>query len=1031
MSTAFEVPCSEGQLVWCPADPTLGVGVVTRVEGQAVWVRFLRLQEERAYTTRRGDCAIARYSISAGERVRDSRGNERRVRGRVEEADDDGGLVIYELDNGAQVAEAELIPEIRDVGAKERLATLNLVHPEVVRARIQGLDLAAMGRLPGHSAIVGSRVEWLPHQIDVAVRATESEPARILLADEVGLGKTVEAALIYAALRQEGRANRVLVLAPDALCIQWLGELYRKVHELFVLLDDPRIEDAATDFPDLSPFDVYRRCVASIDKVSTDELLIEEVNAGEWDLVIVDEAHHLRWRPEGGGNPGYRLVESLAMRTRHLLLLTATPMALDPAEYHALLRLLDPARFDNPATFEQVRYRVSVIREVARCVEQAVSEGRPVGASVEKAALEVLSDDVADKRKVRDLVKADPDDDGRAAIAEEVLEALRHRHGLADYVVRNRRGPVGGLPQRFPETFALAPTRGQAILIEVGESVMLELASALPPGKMRTSMIGQMLRALWATPRALTEVLEPISPELVETLRPHIAKVTDAPLDADGLPTGDVRLRWLVEQLRALEARDKLLVFVESPVAVRALREALESVLAGDIAMFHRGLAPRDQDRQVAWFRDPAGPQVMLSTEAGGEGRNFQFCHRVVLYDLPWRPATIEQRIGRVDRVGQRNDVHVLVPHFKSGFEAAILKVMQQSIGVLDGTVGGIDPVLEYVSDQIADLILSRAGVDGWKQLFLATEELVTKARERIAEGVDPILDHTSFSPERVEVAMARIPEDLELLTEDFVERYADQGDVEIVAKGDMVAVEGAPSAATDQVREGGYVATFSRTVALDHEDIEFLSFGHPFVDGALEWARDAVEASAALAVCRGFEHDGSVFLWRFGLDLPEDVPESGAYFDEDAFTFAVDESGEQHPELEDLISGSDKPLDRMDSAPLQQAADRWRVLVEQNFEIAEELAQQAVISERTAALVRLETRLDERQRDVKRSHARELALLPEGGGARKEAIDRHVDDLVQLRREKKRLSQAIENATPRLVGAIAVRLMRAKEASA
>src|SRR6185295_14287827 len=118
-------------------------------------------------------------------------------------------------------------PDVRDIGAKERLASLSLGHPEAVRARVQGLSGSAIGARPGVAAILGSRVQWLPHQIDVATRAIERDPVRMLLADEVGLGKTVEAALIYAGLRQEGRAKRVLILTPEALCIQWLGEIYR------------------------------------------------------------------------------------------------------------------------------------------------------------------------------------------------------------------------------------------------------------------------------------------------------------------------------------------------------------------------------------------------------------------------------------------------------------------------------------------------------------------------------------------------------------------------------------------------------------------------------------------------------------------------------------------------------------------------------------------------------------------------------------------------------------------------------------
>ncbi|MEO0812015.1 MAG: SNF2-related protein, partial [Myxococcota bacterium] len=226
-------PRVSGQLVWSPADPSLGIGIVTDVDGPRVTVRFWRLQGERTYTTRSAEPTVVRYLIGRGEKVRDQDGEEQRVTEMV--GVNDEGLAEYRLEAGDVVIESELIPEIRDIGAKERLATLNLAHPEVVRARLQGLKLAELGKRPGHAAVLGSRVEWLPHQIDVASRAIGEDPVRLLLADEVGLGKTVEAALIYAGLREEGRAERVLILTPKALTIQWLGEIFRKSHELLVL----------------------------------------------------------------------------------------------------------------------------------------------------------------------------------------------------------------------------------------------------------------------------------------------------------------------------------------------------------------------------------------------------------------------------------------------------------------------------------------------------------------------------------------------------------------------------------------------------------------------------------------------------------------------------------------------------------------------------------------------------------------------------------------------------------------------------
>lgn len=1028
MSGRIQPPRAPGQLVWSPADPSLGVGLVTGVAGTAVRVRFFRLQEERAYTTRGNEAVILRYAIAHGERVHERKGGEVRVSALADE--DAEGLRSYDLDDGRRVPESDLVPDIRDIGAKQRLATFHLVHPELVRARLRGLRLARVGQRPGFAAILGSRVEWLPHQIDVAARAIDSDPVRLLLADEVGLGKTVEAALIYAGLRHEDRVRRVLVLTPDALCIQWLGELYRKAHELLVLLDERRIEDARIDFPDLNPFEAHQKVVASIDAIASDQTLASHAAAAQWDLVIVDEAHHLRWRHESGGNDRYRLVEALAGRSRHLLLLTATPMALDPTEYHALLRLLDQARFDDPSTFEAVASRVARIRDVGGQLAAAVEGSKPITKRLDQAASRVLADDPSDAKRWERLKGLKPSSKTRAELAEQVLSALRERHGLADHVVRNRRGPVGGLPERRPETFMLEPPEPQELLIEVGEGVVLDLMGSFEASRERNLMLGQFLRALWAAPRALTDILMPVSPALVKELAPLILDVVDAPRDSDGLPTGDARLRWLVQRLAGLEPGEKLLVFAESAVAVRRLKEALDGTVGGDMAVFHRELAPRDQDRQVAWFRDPAGPSLMLSTESGGEGRNFQFCHQVVLYDLPWRPATTEQRIGRVDRVGQREDVRVLVPCFKGGYEAAILKIMQDSIGVLDCTVGGIDHSLEYVSDRLAELIVTRSGSDDWKKLYLETSKLVQDSRKRIKDEADPILDHASFAPERVKGLMQSVPADLEARTEAFVHGFADASRLAFRSRGAHIyAVEGAPSAAGGADKEAGFVATFSRTHALDHEDVEFLSIGHPLVNHALDWAKESSDASAALALCRGFPKDGAVFLWHYELDLPDDVPEAAAYFDATAYTFALDEAGNRVEELEGLIDSS-RRLDRMDAAPLKQNARRWQRLVEENFAAGEAMVDAAADEALVRARKRLKARFLDRRKHRKRSQQRELAGLGRRASGREALAAAHTEALERLEAERERISCAIDFARPRLLAAVAVRLMRATEVS-
>ena len=253
MTLQTRTPSAQGQLVWCPSDPSLGVGLVLDCVDHLLKVRFLRLEEERHYTTRTAEQAVVRYEIAHNERVQDDAGQDVRVHRRIPNASPHpDALYVYELEDGRQLSEDKLTPYVRDVGAKERLASLSLSHPETVRGRLLGLQLAYAGKHKGLSAVLGARVEWLPHQVDVAMRALSKEPNRMLLADEVGLGKTVEAALIYAGLRQAGRADRVLILTPDALAIQWLGEIFRKDHELLVLMDKSRLADAQQDFPDLN-----------------------------------------------------------------------------------------------------------------------------------------------------------------------------------------------------------------------------------------------------------------------------------------------------------------------------------------------------------------------------------------------------------------------------------------------------------------------------------------------------------------------------------------------------------------------------------------------------------------------------------------------------------------------------------------------------------------------------------------------------------------------------------------------------------
>ena len=702
-------------------------------------------------------------------------------------------------------------------------------------------------------------------------------------------------------------------------------------------------------------------------------------------------------------------------------------MALDPAQYHALLRLLNPNTFDSPEKFTLLQNRVKNIRDIAKELKIAVENSSKLPEAIVESAMNLLIDDPEDKQLIEFFNKTVKNRNKREQLYEQLINALKERHGFSNYVIRNRRGPVGGLPSRKPVIIPLTATPKQEILIDVGESVIFELVETIQDEDSRYQQMATMLKALWATPGALLSIAKQVSPVLVNQLSPHVKDVVESSLDDDHLPKEDARLRWLIKYIRE-NSDDKILVFVESPIAVQALSESLKIILECDIAMFHRQLSARDQDRQVAWFRDPAGPQIMLSTEAGGEGRNFQFCNIVVLYDLPWRPATIEQRIGRIDRVGQQKDVTILVPYFSNGFEAAILKVMQQSIGVLNHTVGGIDHALEFVNSKLAELIYYGDGAEEWKKLYQETEKLVTQSRKRITQSNDAILDHASFSKARVQKIFDKIPTDFEEQVKEFVTGYAEHNKLNIKTRTEtLVAVEGAPGAAGENSLTG-YMATFNREYALDHEEIEFISIGHPLVDQAIEWAKENDNNSASMAMCRGFDKESALFLWSFALDIPDTAPELITWFDTMFFTAALDERGRHKAEYDNLLTAS-HTMDRIDASPLKNMLPQWHKLVENSYNQAIKLAEQQSSTAIEKAMQKLSSDLLLKEKQLKRKHVRERWQADQNNNSDDiEAI--HTREITQFEKEQRRLYTALKNVRPRLQTVVTVKLMKAKEVS-
>lgn len=642
---------------------------------------------------------------------------------------------------------------LADDSPVERLAKGEAGSLDAFAVRLDAMHLAASRGSDDLGSFLGGRIRLFPHQLDVALKATRQDPVRWLLADEVGLGKTVEACLIANHLIRTRRAERTLVVAPETLTVQWLGELWRKYHQIFVLLDDARLADVERDFgPGFNPFDVHRQAVVGLDTLIARPRLTEQAVAAGIDLLIVDEAHHLR-RPRGHpGDPAYRAVAPIAGLLRHTLLLTATPLEDDAFGFFRLLQLLRPDEFPEGVAFET---------------------------------------------------------------------RLDRREPLPPCASSTRRADIGGLPPRVAAPVDLPSDPGWHNLTLLLRSLGTRPAEHAVARREKARLV----RAALSSGASL---LAKLPREDGETRRL-----------AESWLAADPRIAWLAREATLWKARgEKTLVFAAERETIEHLRTELSRRVQLRTGVFHESLSPGQRDIEVAQFRLPSGPSLLLATECGGEGRNFEFCHRLVNFDLPWNAAAVEQRIGRLDRIGRDKPVEIVYLRPPSGLGASIAG-LYETIGLFREPLAGIEHTLARVEGVIeraalADLEFPDAA------LFEEAAREAGAARDRVRSAAYHELYRDPFRASSAEAILARVPPDLDELIHDFVlgacaalglnvEEHRG-GRAHSIVFGNHAKVDSLPGVPG----RASYLGTFDREEAVADESIDFFASGHPLVEGLL-----------------------------------------------------------------------------------------------------------------------------------------------------------------------------------------------------
>src|SRR5215470_2999333 len=730
-------------------------------------------------------------------------------------------VLRYEDGSEDEVPESEVHAPPPDTDLLSSLQEGRVADARAFLLRRQALTLDEERRNDALGALLASRVMVKPHQVGVVQRVLSARRPRFVLADEVGLGKTIEAGMIFSALRLSGLAARVLVVAPSHLTVQWLAELFHKFQQLFTLVDGDRLTRSRRDEPDVSPWERFSRVVTSLELLSRSPEELQEIAAAGWDLVIVDEAHHLR------GERAFAAVEALAARTWGLLLLTATPMQLDPDEYRALLTLLDPVTAPDAKAF---RARIDRQEALSRSV-RALLEG----------------DDAEGTAAIGALRKRFPDDRELATLRdrEALLDHLAETYSLSEALIRNRRARVGGFSARRLHRHVVEPPEAELVARDA-------VLGAVRSGAVRGAALAGLLRRLDSSSAAFAQAASGGLPS------PPALPPRDAKYQA---------LRALLDDVWEDEPDAKVLLFTEALATLESLRSLL-SADGIEALGYHGDLALVERDRQVARFRDPEGPKILISTEVGGEGRNFQFAHHLVNYDLPWSPATMEQRIGRLDRIGQTQPVEIHVFDVRGTLASDVLALLADAVGVFGETVGGLDAVLEEVEGRILELAMESPVERAEYRTALAAR--VAEARTAIRRAYDPLLDERSFDREEVQALVDRagariglefdaegsledglwaIARDLDERLEETVTDLARRVGIGVDTDeqvdafqcafhfGHALKVEALPGLQLGEERT--VLGTFWRDTAVEQEEIDFFATGHPIVEALFGFLRD------------------------------------------------------------------------------------------------------------------------------------------------------------------------------------------------
>ncbi|MDE4015294.1 RNA polymerase-associated protein RapA [Glaesserella parasuis] len=786
-----------GQRWISESENNLGLGIVTAVDNRTVTLSFPASDEQRVYAV--AVAPLTRVQFQKGDRVTSVDGWQLDIEDVVENQ----GVALY-LGKRVDTQEESVLPEMQldhkvsFSKPQDRLFSAQIDRSDRFALRYRALKHQQAQFQSELRGMRGIRASLIPHQLHIAKEVGQRLSPRVLLADEVGLGKTIEAGMILQQQLFSGRVDRVLVLVPESLQHQWLVEMLRRFSLNFSLFDEERCADFTKkdeDNNDISenPFETEALVIASINWLSANPQRAKQVLDADWDMLIVDEAHHLEW-DEQNPSMAYQFVAQLSKQISAVLLLTATPEQLGQESHFARLALLDPDRFYDYHAFveEQKQYQ-----PVADAVATLLND-KPLSAKEQESISELLAEE--DVEPMFRIINSDASEEQRREVRQELISELIDRHGTSRVLFRNTRQGVKGFPHR--------------IYNEIVLEMPTQYANAL---KVMGMMGGNKMEDLLYPER------------LFQRMNPNVK-----------WHEFDPRIEWLITFLKN-HRDEKILVICKQADTAIQLEQVLREKEAIRSAIFHEKMSIVERDKASAYFaQQEDGAQVLISSSIGSEGRNFQFARRLVLFNLPDNPDLLEQSIGRLDRIGQKHDIEIYVPCFNHSTQLILAEWYHRGLNAFEETCPMGATLFREFNAELTAYLLNPERSEAFEAFVEQTHKRQQQLKVELEKGRDRLLELNSNGGETAQQLTQAIAEQddnpqlvnfaLNLFDVIGLEQE-DLGEKSIVISptGHMLVPD------FPGLSEEGNTVTFDRELALMREDVLFLTWDHPMIRNGID----------------------------------------------------------------------------------------------------------------------------------------------------------------------------------------------------